>query len=212
MQSEANRFDPAAFLAPGKPWLISSDLVRATTLELLANEIRRRDVPGAVAEVGVLRGDFASLMNHHFPDRPLHLFDTFEGFDRRDWEFESGMGLGTRFVDLSRTSVDTVMAKLPHPQQATIHKGWFPASAADLGDQTFALASIDVDLYQAILAALEWFYPRLAPGGYLMIHDFNNDLWRGVREAVVEFADRQRLQYVPLPDFGGTVVIGKPHG
>ena len=38
----------------------------------------------AVAEVGVFEGDFAKWINQFYDKQRLHLFDTFEGFDKRD--------------------------------------------------------------------------------------------------------------------------------
>ena len=51
---------------------------RAATMRLLAEQILEKEIPGAVAELGVFRGDFAALINAAFPDRVLHLFDTFD--------------------------------------------------------------------------------------------------------------------------------------
>jgi O-methyltransferase len=53
-----------------------------SSLELVAHEIYENNVIGEVAELGVYRGDFASIINALFPDRKLYLFDTFRGFAR----------------------------------------------------------------------------------------------------------------------------------
>ena len=57
---------------------------RAATMRLLAEQIREENIAGDVAELGVFRGDFAALINASFPDRTIHLFDTFEGFAEKD--------------------------------------------------------------------------------------------------------------------------------
>ena len=66
---------------------------RAATMRLLAEQIREENIPGDAAELGVFRGDFAALINAAFPDRTIHLFDTFEGFPARDVEIEQAQGL-----------------------------------------------------------------------------------------------------------------------
>jgi O-methyltransferase len=88
--------------------------------------------------------------------------------------------------------------------------GWFPESAADVGDATFAFVSIDADLYAPVLSGLDWFWPRLAPGGYVLVHDFNNGAFGGAKKAVREFQDRTGASVVPVPDWGGTAIVTQP--
>src|SRR6266540_1215034 len=60
------------------------DYIRLSTLELISFEIKKRNLKGNVAELGVYKGKFAKHINKFFPERKLYLFDTFEGFDNRD--------------------------------------------------------------------------------------------------------------------------------
>jgi hypothetical protein len=66
---------------------------------------------------------------------------------------------------------------------------------------------IDCDLYEPIVAALNYFYPRMVPGGFMVIHDYSSLAWNGAERAVDEFfADK--LEYVmPLTDGCGSAVI-----
>jgi len=47
---------------------------------------------------------------------------------------------------------------------------------------------IDVDLYQPTLAALEYFYPRLAAGGIIVCDDYGSLSFPGAYKAVEEFS------------------------
>ena len=69
---------------PRNQAVMEGEYIRASSLELVAREIDGNAVPGAVAELGVYRGEFARLINRAFPRRKLYLFDTFEGFDESD--------------------------------------------------------------------------------------------------------------------------------
>ncbi|MBA3350189.1 MAG: class I SAM-dependent methyltransferase [Actinobacteria bacterium] len=193
----------------GTFWLTSLDYVRNTTAELLSREIHERGIEGAVAEVGVYQANFAAILNHHFPDRTLYLFDTFEGFDPRDVRLDKSQGWTSVPQDFGGTSIAAVMKKLPHPDKVRIQAGWFPESVRDCEGETFCLVSIDVDLFQPILAALRWFYPRLAPGGYLLVHDYNNDEYMGVKHALRQFGDETGVTWSLLPDRRGSAVITK---
>ncbi|MGI4834554.1 MAG: TylF/MycF/NovP-related O-methyltransferase [Janthinobacterium lividum] len=190
------------------PLPINLDYVRYATLGLCAQELAARQVPGNVAELGVYQGDFAKRLNYLFPDRKLYLFDTFAGFAHQDVSTEKASGFSTGAQSFADTSVELVLRKMPHPQQCVIKKGFFPATAADV-DDTFCFVSLDADLYDPILEGLRFFYPRLSPGGYLFVHDFNNDEYKGARQAVVEFCRAEGIGFTPLPDSGGTVVLSK---
>ena len=209
MADAGQRPDVGRFIEAA-PWSITTDYVRHATLELLCREIAEREVAGALGELGVFRGDFSYLMSSYLPERPVHLFDTFEGFDAKDVAVDARAGVVEDFVDFTATDPGTVRARFAHPERVHVHQGYFPDSAAGIEDVTFALASIDADLYQPVLSGLEWFYPRLEPGGYVLVHDFNNAGFGGAKQAVREFQDRTGVPLTPLPDWGGTAILSRP--
>ena len=176
---------------------------RNVMLKKLSALIRERNVYGAMAEVGVYKGDFARVMNRCFPERRLFLFDTFEGFDStRDVVKESDR---EKFKD---TCVEEVLSKMSNPQVCVVKKGYFPDTAYDI-EEMFSLVSLDCDLYEPILAGLEFFYPRLAPGGYIIVHDFGMYHYTGVKKAVYEFCDKYHVPIVPILDRCLSVIISK---
>jgi O-methyltransferase len=187
---------------------INLDYVRYSTLELCCDEIALNKVNGSIAELGVYKGEFAKRLNVLFPDRKLYLFDTFEGFKTDDTKIDQQQDYSSGEQNFSDTSVESVLAKMNKPENCIVKKGFFPETANDVND-TFAFVNIDTDLYQPILKGLEFFYPRLEKKGYIFIHDFNNNEYKGAREAVVKFCTENNIHYTPLPDIGGTVIITK---
>jgi O-methyltransferase len=186
------------------------DYVRASTLELISHEIYLRNVPGSCAELGVYRGEFARLMNTLFIDRKLYLFDTFSGFDPADLEYEKRFGFHDPTKDFKDTDIETVLSTMPHPENCVVKSGHFPRTAEGL-DEEFALVSIDVDLFTPTYEGLGYFYPRLIPGGFILVHDYNNnDNYPGPRAAVDRFCIEERsIPFVPLCDLYGSVVLRK---
>jgi len=184
------------------------DYIRLSTLELISFEINQKKLAGNVAELGVFKGKFAKYINNYFPDRLLYLFDTFEGFDPRDVQSENEKKFSSGDQDFSDTSVESVLKRMPFPQQCQIVKGFFPESAKNIDDK-FVLVSLDADLYEPIYNGLEFFYPKLVSGGYILIHDFNNDAYPGSRRAVEEFCKIYNVNYLPISDLGGSAVILK---
>ena len=199
-------------LDPKEVWAYGMDKVQHGMMQLISHEIYQHNIEGAVAELGAYRGFTASVMNYFFPDRKLYLFDTFEGFDKRDLEGDEQLGYNTdNYHDFSDTSTDVTMSKMINKNNIIIREGWFPESAIDLEDETFCFVSIDADLYNPIYEGLHWFYPRLANGGYIVVDDFNWDDYRGARRAVHDFTREVGVSYIPIPNATGGVVIGKPY-
>lgn len=190
------------------------DYFRFRVLELLSQEIKRRNVPGEMAEVGVYQGDFSSRMNDLLPSKKLYLFDTFSGFEKDDVisDKEKNLvmdGFLSIISDYSNTSIKSVLQRMKYQKQCIIKPGHFPESLKGL-EKKFCLVSIDVDLYQPTFNALEYFYPRLCKHGYIMVHDYNHDELMGVKTAIYDYESQvAELCLVPIADQCGTVIITK---
>jgi predicted O-methyltransferase YrrM len=150
----------------------------------MASKITQK-VPGDIAEVGVYKGGSAKIICSAKGDRPLHLFDTFAGLPKVDdvdqvWPFYEG-----KFA----ASYDKVKAYLAQEKNVFLYKGIFPDTSAPVKDKHFSLVNLDVDTYESTKKCLEFFYPRMSPGGVILSHDYLTA--PGVRKAVDEyFADK----------------------
>lgn len=192
-----------------KSEVIERDYVREQTLAFLAEEIERKNIEGSVAEIGVSQGTFAKKINFLFPKRICYLFDTYEGLPDQDKQRALQLGWGERQYALSEegTSIEKVLAIMPHRDQCVVKKGCFP-DTFDV-DGKFAFVSLDVDFYDTVKKGLEIIYPRLSKGGYIMVHDYHNLSYTETKDAVMDFCEENQVAYVPIPDAGGTVVIVK---
>jgi len=186
----------------------AGDYIRNSSLELVAHEILENNVQGSVAELGVYRGDFARVINEAFPDRKLYLFDTFEGFDKQDVLVDRKQDYSAGSQDFSETSIDIVLSKMKTPGNCIIKPGYFPESAAGVADM-FAFVSIDADLYKPVYDGLSFFYRKLSKGGYIFVHDYNNDEYKGANAAVREYCREMNIAYFPLSDACGSAIICK---
>ena len=180
----------------------SGDYIRFAQLELICRRLSH--VPGAAAELGVFRGDFARHINRLLPERKLYLFDSFQGFEK-----ESGAGEAFQAAH-ENTSISAVIKKLPHPDKVEIRPGFFPASLMGL-EERFCLVSLDVDFYDATLEGLRYFWPRLNEGGYLLLHDWGSVRLSGVAKALETYEKEQDkpLPAVPLCDIGASLILVK---
>jgi hypothetical protein len=177
---------------------------RVVFLENLAKHFQDIGMEGNVAECGVFQGEFAKEINRVFSEKKLYLFDTFEGFSEKDIDIEKRNQFsvyGKGFLNI--TSEDLVLKKLPHPENVIIRKGYFPETTEGIED-TFCFVNLDFDLYKPTLAGLEYFYPRMGGGGgnIILIHDYFNDGYKGVKQAVQDFAKTlgHPLRLLPIGD------------
>ena len=173
---------------------------RVNFLRDFAYEHKHDSVEYSVAEGGVFQGMFAAEINKNFPERKLFLFDTFDGFDTRDVTVETDSGFSNSEVKrYSDTSIDLVMGKMLHPDKVVIKKGYFPETVAGLENEKFIFVNLDFDLYLPILAGLQFFYTRLAPGGVILVHDYFTKIYHGVKEAVDEFEKQIKAKVIRMP-------------
>jgi hypothetical protein len=65
---------------------------------------------------------------------------------------------------------------------------------------------VDVDLYEATLGSLDFFYPRLVPGGMLVCDDYGFTTCPGATRAVDEFMSGRPEPIIHLPTGQGLVI------
>ncbi len=190
------------------------DYFRYRSFEYVSEVLEENEVQGSVAELGVFRGYFSSLINLKFPNKKLFLFDTFEGFDKDEAHREAEKGrCDGMFVRYHlNTSVDKMLDNLPFPKNCQVCKGLFPESVTDEAEaETYAFVSIDVDFEDSIYEGLKFFYPKLSDGGIIFLHDYNSAFLTGVKAAVKRYEKNLGyvLRKIPLADRAGTLVIIK---
>jgi O-methyltransferase len=195
---------------PTFPAAVNADLAahpdypRLAAMLLALQRLDDEGIEGEIAEVGVWRGDTSELLAGGSA-RPMHLFDTFTGFAEAEHDELTTHDARTRFRN---TSVDFVRARLAHRANLTLHPGFVPDTLAAVSDRTFAFVLLDVDLHAPTVASLEFFYPRLAPGAFLFVHDYNSPEadW-ACKRAVDAFLEERPERLIELPDRFGSVVF-----
>jgi O-methyltransferase len=187
----------------GRPKGNDLDLARLAFLALNVTALERDQVPGAFAELGVWRGNSAKVIHTLAPARRLYLFDTFEGFDAAD--AGDSRSIMAHFRD---TSAARVRDFIGPAADLRIVPGRFPETATAVPEgERFAFVQLDCDLYAPTLAGLEFFYPRLAPRGLVVVHDYASGRWPGVAQALDEFLADKPEAPLTIPDVSGSVVF-----
>lgn len=143
-----------------------------------------KHLEGSVAEVGVFRGQSARIICEVKGNKPMYLFDTYEGMpnhlinEKDSWK-------PTTFHQ--RTSLEQVQEYLKSYSNLIFIKGEFPKvkEIEELKNEQFCFVNLDVDIYVSTLESLKFFYPRLVPNGRLVSHNYNDLL--GVKTAFNEY-------------------------
>ena len=145
---------------------------------------RANFVEGAMAEVGVAYGGSAKLLAQAKDEsKPLFLFDSFAGMP------EITAGLDRVAIGDFSSSYEDVCNFLRPYKNVSIIKGFFPETTRELPDPNmkFSFVHLDADTYKTTLEGLNYFYPRMSRGGYILMHDYNAQSCPGVKKAADEF-------------------------
>ena len=179
---------------------------------LLAMIDRTISIAGDVAECGVFRGATLVPMAIHLKQRGcakrLLGFDSFEGYDSSimlDISMDAPDEPCKRVGAFRNTSRSVVLEKLRRfdADNVTLIPGFFRDSLPRCGDRRFSLVHLDLGIYQAYKECLEFFYPRMSPGGIILSNDYNKPPWPGCNKAVDEFltGKPEKLQLVEMDNY-----------
>jgi O-methyltransferase len=162
-------------------------------------------IAGSIVECGVWRGGSMlavarTLLALGRPDVDLYLFDTFAGMTEpteRDVHW-TGAPAAAQLADEPKTEeshlwaaagveqVRRTLATVDYPA-ARIHlvEGKVEDTIPERAPERIALLRLDTDWYESTKHELVHLYPRLEPGGILIVDDYG--WWRGAREATDEY-------------------------
>ena len=141
-----------------------------------------RVLHGDVAELGVYKGDSAKMLSEVFKGtKKILLFDTFSGLPG-----ERSAISDNNFDD---TSVGSVKEYLKEYSNVHLFPGFFPETAKNITGE-YCLVYLDADLSKSIQDGLEFFYPKMVPGGFIVIDDYHSKYWPRVTAVVDEFLNK----------------------
>ena len=165
-------------------------------------------VKGDVAECGTYKGASSYFLAKHIIneklDKKLCLFDSFKGLSQPeeiDGEYWSSSDLNCTVHDLQNT-----LSNLGNIDFVEIYDGWIPDKFNEISNRTFCFVHIDVDLYQPTLDSIEFFYPRVSPGGIIIFDDYGFETCPGATESIDNFMADKPESIVNLAS-GGAFII-----
>lgn len=170
-------------------------------------------IPGEIVECGVWKGGSMmaaakTLLKLNSTERGLYLFDTFAGMTRPSAKDGSRFGSETpeeSFAKLQNSdgtsrwcfgSLEEVrrnMSSTGYPE-GKIHfvKGPVENTIPAQAPKEIALLRLDTDFYESSKHEMFHLFPRLSPGGVLILDDYGH--WEGQRLAVDEYLAENKIK------------------
>lgn len=191
--------------------------------------VHENNIPGDFVECGVWKGGSMAavartLKTLNVIDRTLWMYDTFEGMsspteDDVDFRGQSADRLLTNADKSRATEKDSIWCRCEldavkktlldtgYPEsQFRFVKGKVEETLHNEAPEQIAILRLDTDWYESTRVELEVLFPRLVPGGVLIIDDYGH--WQGCRRAVDEyFAENNIKMFLHRVDYTGRLGI-----
>ncbi len=164
-------------------------------------------VEGDIAQVGVYKGGTAKMIAECFSNsrKKFYLFDTFDGLPDASEKDGIKNNEKKQFADVSLGEVKSYLSDYPNTE---FKKGFFPHTAKGLEGKQFCFVYLDADLYESTKDGLNFFYPRMLPGGVILLDDYGTGTWPGVGKAVREFCAENEIYPIKTAWWQGLIIKG----
>lgn len=169
-----------------------SEIETEKIIELARNQL---SCQGDFVELGCYKGDTSLLLAEVLKgtDKKLWIYDSFEGLPEKSEADESALGMNFKGGELYVTKREVkgrfLRAGLPVP---VIKKAWFNELLDGDLPKEIALAFLDGDFYESIRDSLKLMESKMAEGGVIVVHDYQNPALPGVAKAVDEWVREQK--------------------
>lgn len=164
---------------------------RMRNLRLLCEDVLAQGIRGDFAETGVWRGGACILMRgvlkaYQVSDRVVWCADSFQGLPRPSYAQDEGDPHHT-FAQL-RVSLEEVRHHFGQygllDEQVKFLPGWFHETLPAAPIRELAILRLDGDMYGSTMEALSALYPRVSPGGFVIVDDY---ALPGCKQAIDDF-------------------------
>jgi hypothetical protein len=173
--------------------------------------VLREQIPGDFIETGVMRGGTVILMRailkaYDAIDRVVWAADSFEGLPAPDVEkYPADAGAEWHLRPPTYRGVDFVSRNFERygllDDRVRFIVGWFRDTLGNAPVERLAILRLDGDLYESTMDALVPLYPKLSPGGFLIVDDYNLPM---CRKAIHDYRDQHGIanKIIPIDDAG----------
>ena len=154
---------------------------RLDQLQAAIETVLHEGIPGDLLEAGVWRGGACILMRgvlaaHSVRDRRVWVADSFAGLPNSEHPADGGFQMDASvlpFLAVSRNEVAELFERYGLlDEQVGFIEGFFSESLPRAPLGPLAVLRLDADLYVSTRDALRALYPKLSPGGFVIVDDY----------------------------------------
>ncbi len=183
--------------------------LRLDNLEACIRAVLADGVPGDLIETGVWRGGATIFMRgclEVFGDagRTVWVADSFAGLPPPDPRYAADAGDVHHTYPELAVSLEQVRANFERygllDDRVRFLKGWFRDTLGPAPITALSVMRLDGDMYESTMDALTALYPRLSPGGFVIIDDY---CLPPCRQAVADFRAANGIHEM-IVDIDGT--------
>lgn len=98
----------------------------------------------------------------------------------------------TLFDDTSFEAVDQLIRSAGFSDRTKLVRGFFNDTLPTLHEERYDFVNIDCDLYAPHIECLEYFYPRMNPGGIIFFDDYHSGDFPMAKHAIDKFLEGKR--------------------
>jgi len=176
-------------------------LKRLDNVEFCLRDVLEKGVPGDFLEAGVWKGGTcifarAILKAYGDRDRKVWVADSFKGLpppDTRKYPADAMETLHKR--DALAVSLERVRANFEKydllDDQVQFLEGYFRDTLSHAPVERLAVLRLDGDMYESTMDTLNPLYPKLSPGGYVIIDDYAR---ANCRQAVTDYREQHGIR------------------
>jgi O-methyltransferase len=176
-------------------------LQRLNNIEDCIRLIIKENVEGDFIETGVWRGGATILMKAvlkelKIENRKIWLADSFEGLPKPNcliYKDDRGNILyKQRILKVSKEEVQMNFLQYDLLDENVLFlEGWFKDTLPKARIKKLSLLRLDGDLYESTIISLQHLYPKLSPGGFIIIDDYY--AFKNCKKAVDDFRRERNI-------------------
>ena len=185
---------------------------RMENIRFCVESILSEEIPGDLIETGIWRGGAVIFMRgllkaYGVEYRIVWAADSFEGVPEPTWAEDADFDISKNILPVLAVTLAEVKGYFKKydllDEKVRFLEGWFKDTLKTSAISKLAILRLDGDLYESTMDALVPLYPRVSPGGFIIVDDYES--CPPCKKAITDFRENNKIS-TPLIKIDGHAV------